>query len=232
MVIHYNYVFLLVGLLLLLTIPAVGIQYGLVTGVVYYIIFPGTLVLGVWTLRSRQMFYVGWALVGAQVLANLSTHFLDLPALRYVSLCVGFAFFFLTTLIALRDVLLGGAVDLNRLVGAMCIYLMLGINWGLLYLFVDTVSPGSFAGLSATNWDEELLEFIYHSFVTLTTLGYGDLAPVSPLARVLSYLEAVFGQIYLTVLVAALVGIHIATWRAHVHEKANVPALNVVCASH
>ena len=72
-------------------------------------------------------------------------------------------------------------------------------------------------GITGETWSEQLNEFTYHSFVTLTTLGYGD---ITPAARTLGYLEAVLGQMYLTVLVAALVGIHIANRRSIFTPKA------------
>ena len=56
-------------------------------------------------------------------------------------------------------------------------------------------------------WDSE---WLYFSFVTMTTLGYGDIAPVSAIARVLAYMQAVFGQFYIAILVAGLVGAYIS----------------------
>ena len=81
----------------------------------------------------------------------------------------------------------------------------------IIYFFIDTAAPDAFTGVSDGTFSQRLVEMTYHSFVTLTTLGYGDINPVQPLARTLCYLEAVIGQIYLTILVAALVGMHIAT---------------------
>jgi hypothetical protein len=82
--------------------------------------------------------------------------------------------------------------------------------WGIVFFLLSVISPGSFVGIVGESWSEQLNEFTYYSFVTLTTLGFGDITPVAPVARTLSYLEAVLGQMYLTVLVAALVGMHIA----------------------
>jgi lysylphosphatidylglycerol synthetase-like protein (DUF2156 family) len=101
----------------------------------------------------------------------------------------------------------------DALFGAVCGYLLLGIIWGLLYSAVETAAPGSFrapappsadgAGASAPP-DRGTLS--YYSFITLATVGYGDVTPVTPLARTLAWLEAVTGQFYLAVLVAGLVG--------------------------
>ncbi|MCP4407905.1 MAG: two pore domain potassium channel family protein [Gammaproteobacteria bacterium] len=86
----------------------------------------------------------------------------------------------------------------------------MGIIWAIMYSFLNVLIPGSFSGLSVESEQGRLLEFIYYSFVTLTTLGYGDLLPVSPIARAFGYLEAVIGQIYVAVLIAGLVGIHVS----------------------
>ncbi len=117
-------------------------------------------------------------------------------------------------MLAAYDVLFGGHIDVNRLIGAACIYLLSGALWGIVYFLLSVASPGSFAGIVGETWSEQLNEFIYYSFVTLTTLGYGDISPVLPVARTLCYLEAVVGQFYLTLLVAALVGLHIAGRRS------------------
>ncbi len=67
-------------------------------------------------------------------------------------------------------------------------------------------SPGSFHDTGEIYSDTQLWEFIYYSFVTITTLGYGDIYPLIPFARSLAYLEAVCGQLYIALLVASLVG--------------------------
>jgi hypothetical protein len=80
-----------------------------------------------------------------------------------------------------------------------------------LYALVSTIHPGSLVsdGAPLGHTAGELSIYLYHSFVTLTTLGYGDLAPRSAPMRLLCSIEAVVGQVYLTVLVARLVGLHI-----------------------
>jgi hypothetical protein len=93
----------------------------------------------------------------------------------------------------------------------VCGYLLLGIIWSLLYSAVETVSPGSFAvpvrGESAVvnqPLDRGILG--YYSFITLATVGYGDVTPTTTLARTLAWMEAITGQLYLAILVAGLVG--------------------------
>ena len=84
-------------------------------------------------------------------------------------------------------------------------YLLLGMIWTLLYIFINQLQPLSFNGLEQGNE----LEFIYFSYITLTSLGYGDIVALAPVARTLAYLEVIIGQFYMAVLVGALVGKYI-----------------------
>lgn len=94
--------------------------------------------------------------------------------------------------------------------GSICGYLFLGLGWAVGYGLVETHQPGSFAVNAALrtaegNADPQVL--VYYSFVTLTTVGYGDVTPVSPAARTLAWIQALAGQFYLAVIVAGLVSI-------------------------
>jgi hypothetical protein len=107
-------------------------------------------------------------------------------------------------------------VTFNIVCASLCVYLLLGLVWGLIYSAVDVVSPGDFTW-TVSEKPAPLLRVgrgdtavLYFSFATLTTLGYGDIVPTAPLTRMLASLEAVAGQLYLAVLVARLVGLHIA----------------------
>jgi hypothetical protein len=90
--------------------------------------------------------------------------------------------------------------------GAISVYFLMGFFWAFLYSLVLLVNPGAFSFQTGTF---EYSSLTYFSFTTLTTLGYGDITPVSWMARNLTILESAFGQIYLTVLIARLVGLHI-----------------------
>lgn len=224
MVRKYNYVLLLGGLLIMLVGGSFGTENPhMSTRVVVDVTLVSVFILGVWSLvDSRVAFIVGWVLAGLTAALTISAYATDLLILQYFALVTVLIFLFLTCIIAVYDVLFGGSIDINRLVGAACIYLLSGSLWGIVYFLLSVVAPGSFQGIVGETWSEQLNEFTYHSFVTLTTLGYGDVTPVLPVARSLCYLEAVLGQLYLTVLVAALVGIHIANRRLLVAQKDTV----------
>jgi voltage-gated potassium channel len=106
-------------------------------------------------------------------------------------------------------------VTWNTVCGALCVYLLAGAIWANVYLLIYLLDTGSFAGASMVAGtldspgalDRHSAAFLYYSFTTLGTLGLGDVTPRSPLTRTLSWMEAVFGQVYLAVLVARLIGL-------------------------
>ena len=104
----------------------------------------------------------------------------------------------------LSGVLAAGRVDAERISAALCVYLLAGMGFGCIFAAIEAAAPGSLAAARPV----ELMDAVYFSFVTLSTLGYGDIAPVAPAARALALLEAVFGQLYLAVLVARLVTLY------------------------
>ena len=127
----------------------------------------------------------------------------------------GAVFVGVITVLVLREVLRDERVTGDKITGSICGYLLMGTCWSIAYALIELASPGSFVLTETSASGGEALrsmasELTYFSYVTLTTLGYGDVAPISPLARTLAWMEAGAGQIYLTVLVARLVGLHIA----------------------
>jgi hypothetical protein len=96
--------------------------------------------------------------------------------------------------------------------GAVCGYLFLGLAWAVLYAMIEGFRPGSFEISRKLVTGGEVARplphvLTYYSFVTLTTVGYGDISPVSPAVRTLSWMEAITGQFYLAVIVAGLVSV-------------------------
>jgi len=117
----------------------------------------------------------------------------------------------IATLAFVCGVLLAGiyrrpSVNLASVSASLVVYLMFGILWSMAYLLVETHVPGSFYGLTDGPAEAVRRDLFYYSFVTLTTLGYGDIGPTGAGARALAIMEAVIGQLYLVVLVASLVG--------------------------
>ncbi len=112
-------------------------------------------------------------------------------------------------LLILRDILFCQPITADTIRGGICVYFLIGFVWALLYGIVASFDPQAFSQplIRGTSYsDESYSKVIYFSFVTLTTLGYGDIIPISPLATMLTNLEAIIGQMYPAILISILVG--------------------------
>lgn len=121
--------------------------------------------------------------------------------------------------VILRHLFERRAVSIDDILGTICGYLLAAIAWANLYSAIELSSPGAFEMIGPirsllANWYERESLFTYFSLSTLTTIGYGDVTPVAPAARSAAVLQGVFGQFYLAVVVAQLVGSKLAEARA------------------
>jgi len=149
--------------------------------------------------------FAGAAFAACGVFANQ----FEIPELHVVA-AVGFLLFCLWGIIrSLLQVLIGPRVDLNRIAGAVCVYILMGLFWAVLYMLLALSANEAFAGVSGDSFADLWSQLMYFSFVTLTTLGYGDVSPLIPMAQSLAFLEAVVGQLYVAILIAGLVGAHL-----------------------
>ena len=106
-----------------------------------------------------------------------------------------------------------GRITYHRIVGAILLYLTIGLVFVALYTMVGAHSPNAFSGTTITARVSLPSDLVYFSFTTLTTLGYGDIMPVHPIARSLSNVEAIIGQVYPATLLARLVSLGQASAR-------------------
>lgn len=105
------------------------------------------------------------------------------------------------------------AITLNIISASLCVYLLLAVVWSQGYSLLEIIEPGSFSFQVETDQEFILGNSVapfYFSLVTMTTLGYGDIVPVTQAARMMAVVEAFVGQLYIAVLVARLVGLHVA----------------------
>ncbi|MCH2160904.1 MAG: ion channel [Phycisphaerales bacterium] len=112
-----------------------------------------------------------------------------------------------------RDVFTSSEVNADTLCGSVSVYLLIAAFFGMIYSIILLVDPAAFDGIAdALSTDPTLgpnRAMLYYSVITLTTLGYGDITPTSQYTRSLATLEVIIGQLYLTVMVARLVGQHL-----------------------
>jgi voltage-gated potassium channel len=128
--------------------------------------------------------------------------------------------FFAFALYGILRAIFAKDVSGDAIFGTVCGYLLLGIIWSLMYSAVETASPGSFSMPSSGAADGVPVRLdrgalSYYSFITLATVGYGDVTPLTPLARTLAWIEAIAGQFYLAILVAGFVGFKVTQAMKH-----------------
>ncbi|MEQ9619829.1 MAG: ion channel [Deltaproteobacteria bacterium] len=104
-------------------------------------------------------------------------------------------------------------VTTEILFAAVCVYLLIGLSWTAIYILLDFLYPGSFVDIQGQAVSDAPL-YLFFSYVSLTTVGYGNIIPATDHARSLAMIEAIMGQLYLTIMVARLVGLHISKSRA------------------
>lgn len=172
--------------------------------------FSVLLAIGVWSLfGSHRLFVVGMALALLGIALNIAAVRSATPALLLASYIAFFSFLLFAVAHAFVRVVFATSVSLDRLLGAICVYMLFGIVWATAYAILFLLMPDSFAMKSGGT--AMLSEWLYYSFVTMTTLGYGDIVPVAATARALAYSQSIVGQFYIAILVAGLVSAYISS---------------------
>lgn len=115
-------------------------------------------------------------------------------------------FFFFCVWVIIRSIFNQTQVTLDLIYGSVLAYLLIGISWALIFCSIELFAADSFSFGSEMAWSDRTGALLYFSFVTLTTLGYGDVLPVTGLSRTVAYLESVAGVMYPAILISMLVG--------------------------
>jgi hypothetical protein len=207
-----KFLYLLIALLALFVVYPF-FQGSPIATIVLDILLLTMLVAGIYTVFDKKILLVVALLLAIPMFGGRwANYFYTDPVLLEIDYSFGAMFFLFNAITISSYVLRQKNVTHDMIFGAVCGYLLVGVSWAFTYSFLAFFEPESFsmAASGPTNEGDVLPDFFYYSFVTLTTLGYGDITPVGPFARSLSTLEAIIGQIYLTVLVARLVGVHIS----------------------
>ena len=174
------------------------------------IFFSLFLVSAIYAVSLRPSgFVIAIALALPMLVSVWLAYLVKLPAVTFVAHVFASLFMLYTIVVMLKFILTQQRITLNIIYASIVVYLLMGIAFALLFSLGHDLDPASldFGELAS---GDDMVYFSYYSFITLTTLGYGDVTPVARWAVSLSALEAVVGQLYLAVLVARLVGIHTA----------------------
>ena len=126
---------------------------------------------------------------------------------------LGFGLFFMVVgVIIMTNIMLHiDHVTAELIYGSINVYLLVGLSFAFLHALVDFIQPGSVSGLASLSMGEEsIMPYVYDSFVTMTTLGYGDVSAITGPAATIAYVEAIFGQLYIAIMIARLMGLYVA----------------------
>jgi hypothetical protein len=206
---------LLLSLILLFALGSV--VTGVVGQVVLSLLQSAVLVSGVWSVAQRARVFVVALVLGVPTFAlRWLLYVLPDQLVGLLYLLFSAAFFSVIAVAILTHVFRQRRVTMDTISGAACVYFFMGVIFADLFALAELLHPGSFVLAEHLKADmartahEGIGVLSYFSFVTLTTLGYGDISPATSVTRSLTTLEATLGQLYLTILVARLVGLHVA----------------------
>ena len=163
--------------------------------------------------RQKHLFIIALLFGIPSLISQIAVLGVDsnwLETIRYLSTPL---FLFWICALLLNDIVLRShSVTTDLLLGAVNVYLMIGFAFAFVYGLIEHLQPGSFTGLEdLISASDRTLQYLYFSFITMSTLGYGDISPLTPYGMTAAYVQAVFGQLYLAILVARLVSLYMGT---------------------
>jgi len=169
------------------------------------------LILSVYMCSNKKNYLIIALLLAAPALLRL---FFPTTEVDEITLAFNILFLAFVVGVLLHLLFTTSKITLDVIYAALSVYFLIGVFYGLLFTLIECFFPGSFSltqGIqNETFYGAYGQDLIYFSFITLTTSGYGDIVPLSQPAKFLSILEAVTGQLYLTVMIARLIGMHIS----------------------
>jgi len=203
---------LLVGLLLLIVVsPSIPETS---SGVLFELVFDSILIAGVHSVGPGRHQWPFLVLTVVTLAVRWGEHLSGVPQLDVGALFITVLWLVYAVSIITGHLFQRRDVTIDTILAAVVTYLLAAVAFTLAFEIVELLQPGSFSGLpaEASGHRAELgSSMMYFSLVCITTMGYGDIVPLSNLARPLAVLEGVFGQLYLAVMIARLVGLHIAS---------------------
>jgi hypothetical protein len=178
---------------------------GVITGNATGLVFDAMLIVAAFMVSGSGVAFGAIVIAAILVVAAVTLHLPSTVEIYLDTLAWLIAGVTLSIVVA-QAVYAPGKVTLHRIVGAVFLYLNVGLIFVALFGFVALVVPDAFSGLGPIEGNLIIAgKLVYFSFVTLTTTGYGDITPLHPYARSLANLEAIFGQLYPATLLARLV---------------------------
>ena len=205
---------LLVFLLLLIVVSPLVPTEG--SGVVFELVFDTILLSGVYSVGPGRHQWPFLVLTVVTLAVRWGEHLSGVPQIDVGALLITVIWIVYAVSIIISHLFQRDDVTVDTILGAVVPYLLAAVAFALVFEIMELRHPGSFSGIPEDAYSNRAQlgsAMMYFSLVCVTTMGYGDVVPVSNLARPLAVLEGVFGQLYLAVMIARLVGLHIASSR-------------------
>ena len=155
--------------------------------------------------QTRQL-RLALLLAGAIIILVTLHYTLKIQALDRLQLALSAVFLMQMLVMIWIHIEKENEVTIDLIMASACAYILLGLVWAYAYYLLEIFHPNSFK--ASENMSDDIWNFYYYSFVTLTTMGYGDILGITKSARALSILEAITGQLYLAIMISRLVGLH------------------------
>jgi hypothetical protein len=213
-----RYLILLVALFILLIVQPFATLVGRIEFLFDLLLVLIMSMLGFALAHDRVWRTVAGVAVAAVAILLLGGRLLSATAFDVSSIAghaIGALFFLAVAGMIVRSILMTRELTWDSLFGAICGYLLIGVAAGIFYAMIYVANPASFSTSEAVsiylaNGNESRNLFMYYSFVTLTTVGFGDITPLSISARTVTWVEAVSGQLYSAILIAGLISALVA----------------------
>jgi len=173
---------------------------------IFLAIIISMLILSIKSLRLKMPIKIIILLYAISSLLHILTEYNFTP---YMILSTLLIFFVTSYISAYKQILFSGKIDRNKLIGSVSLYLLLGNIWTIIYLILILIDHNAFSGLEVANWQQGFARVGYYSFVTLTTLGYGDILPHNHIAEFFVSMEAVTGIFYIAIVVSSLISLRL-----------------------
>ena len=197
-----NLVLLVALLVLIFILPVVPLKTNNLTRVLLIIVVVSGLFAADFSKRAFRILMAIGSLVIIVTLIEL--FFVKSPGFTSVTFLLNTIFFIMVTIALVAHVARANEVFGSTLLCAINSYLLIGLTLSILLIIIHLNQPGSFNNIEPGS--DIFSQFVYFGFVTLTTLGYGDITPATPVARSLSTFTALFGQLYLVIIMAIIIG--------------------------
>lgn len=212
-VMWYRGPYFILSCVLLLTTLTYALAAGVLGAAVLQIVTTLMLLSALYAaIGSRPLFRGMVVLLVPTLAVNWIAYSKPDSVLEGIALLAAILFFSITLVAVFRHIVTSRRVTADVIFGSIAVYLLFGIVLALAYAVVNTLDPGNAISsvTPTTPRRGEFSDFLYFSFITLTSVGYGDVTPVGSAARSLAMFEGIFGQLYVAILIARLVSIHIS----------------------